>query len=55
MPLKLIFWILMLIDLFFGVIPAFQRDGAHWAFGGSLLEFVLFFILGWKSFGPAVE
>jgi hypothetical protein len=52
MPIGMIFWVLMLLWLVFGV----WRDwGNQWAMGGSLLQFVLFLLLGWHVFGAAVK
>lgn len=46
------FWIIMLIWLIFG----FWRSwGDHYAMGGSLMQFVLFLLLGWKVFGAPVH
>lgn len=56
----LIFWVLMLIWLVFGMVLNF--GGAQ--FGGyahaglvanQLLEFVLFALLGWQVYGPPVH
>jgi len=52
MPLQILFWVLMLLWLVLG----WGRRGepfANWG-PGWLLEFVLFFVVGWKVFGPAV-
>lgn len=54
MSISLLFWILMLLWLVFGVFPAW--DGANFRpFAGGLLLFALIAILGWKTFGPALH
>lgn len=49
-----LFWILMILWLIFGILIP------HWgaytmAAGGSLLEFILFGLLGWQVFGKPVN
>ena len=52
MTFGLVFWILMLIWLIFGI----WRDWPnHFAVGGNLLQFILFLLLGWKVFGPPIH
>ncbi len=52
MTFGLVFWILMLIWVVFGV----WRDWPnHMALGGSLLQFILFLLLGWRVFGPPIH
>jgi len=55
----LIFWVLMLLWLLFGVLVFWPRGGggamAFAPLGGTLLQFVLFGLLGWQVFGPAVK
>ena len=52
MPIGLIFWVLMLLWLVFGFIP--QQPGPL-RYGGTLILFILLFLLGWAAFGPAVH
>lgn len=52
MSIGLVFWILMLLWLVFG---AYRDWGNHYALGGSLLQFILFLLLGWKAFGPPIH
>lgn len=57
MPLAILFWVLMLIWLFFG-IRADYVPGQPYPFYrgvGYGLMFVLFGILGWAVFGAAVK
>jgi hypothetical protein len=53
----LLFWILMVIWLIFGVWRALPdvRGGQWQAAAPSLLEFILFFLLGWAVFGFVVQ
>lgn len=56
MPIALLFWLLMLLWLVFGATLAWPRDPANrYAFGGSLLLWVLLALLGWKVFGFVVQ
>ena len=53
-----IFWVLMILWLIFGVVFSWPAGGGFWAFapvGNQLLAFVLFGLLGWQVFGPAVK
>ena len=55
MSRRLIFWVLMLV---WAVFQIFSFGGfVHGQFraGGTLLEFVLFLLLGWQSYGAPVE
>jgi hypothetical protein len=52
----LIFWILMLLWLVHGLMPApSQANGWWWGIGGSALLFILLLILGWTAFGSPVQ
>lgn len=53
MPVGLLFWILMVLWLVFGLWSAWPDAGTRnfRPLGGSLLLFVLLFLLGWKAFG----
>lgn len=54
MSLRLLFWLLMILWLIFGIIvPHWGAFG--WSMGGTLLEFILFGILGWKVFGAPIS
>lgn len=56
MPIALLFCLLMLLWLVFGATLAWPRDPANrYAFGGSLLLWVLLALLGWKVFGFVVQ
>jgi hypothetical protein len=57
MSLQLLFWILMLFWLIFGVWAGYT-PGQPYPFkswGGNLLLFCLFIILGWQVFGAPVK
>ncbi len=57
MTLGLLFWILMIIWLIFGWWKEYV-PGQPYPFNraaGSMLEFVLFGILGWAAFGAPIK
>lgn len=51
----LIFWVLMLIWLVFGFIVWGGYLGHYGIYGDRLLEFILFLLLGWQTYGPPVR
>jgi hypothetical protein len=53
MSFGLIFWILMLLWLIFGVWD--WRSGWSYWYGHGIFLFVLFLLLGWKTFGAPVH
>lgn len=56
MTLGLIFWILMLIWLVFGLLTHFGVVVGPYAIGANaVLLFILFLLLGWQVFGPPVH
>jgi hypothetical protein len=56
MSLQLLFWILMLIWLIFGVAyNGGYLTGPYGPWGHTLLLFILFLILGWQAFGSPVH
>jgi hypothetical protein len=52
MSMGLLFWILMLLWLIFGVWWNWPN---HYLVGGNVLLFVLLAILGWHAFGAPVH
>jgi hypothetical protein len=55
MPRRIIFWCLMLIWFVFG-LAIFGGYGGHYGPQAStLLEFVLFLLLGWQVYGAPVQ
>ena len=57
MSLSLLFWIIMLVWLVFGLWQNYV-PGQAYPFaraGGNLLIFVLLGLLGWQVFGPAIR
>lgn len=52
-----IFWVLMILWLVFGGMIFFgSGDAIRWGMHGSnLLTFVLFGLLGWQVYGPAIK
>jgi hypothetical protein len=57
MPAGIAFWVLMILWFVLGLWG--QRGDfkeGRWAgLGGSLLEFALFFLIGWRLFGPVLQ
>lgn len=56
MSIGLIFWVLMLIWLVFGILGAYSPGAVPngW-YAHGLFAFILFFLLGWKCFGFIVQ
>lgn len=57
MTIGLIFWVLMLIWLVMGFWLYWpgRPAQAYGAIGDRLFLFILFLLLGWKVFGPAIQ
>ncbi len=63
MPIGILFWVLMLLWLLFGLYwnwpggPSGQPAGSasFGILGGNLLLFILLFLLGWKVFGFMIQ
>jgi hypothetical protein len=57
MPLGVLFWVLMLLWLIFGLWSNRTdiQGGKYSLVGGNLLLFILLFLLGWKAFGFIVQ
>ena len=56
MTIALLFWILMIVTLAFGLLLAWPRaPEQRYVFGGSLLWWLLLFLLGWGVFGPPLR
>ncbi len=58
MPMGILFWVIMLLWLLFGLYGARPAAGQQWNYGllgGTLMEFILFMLLGWKTFGPPLQ
>lgn len=52
MTIGFLFWLLMILWLLFG-LGVLAVAGAPW--GGTLLLFILLFLLGWKVFGFVIK
>ena len=52
MSFGLVYWILMLLWLVFGLWISWPD---HKLVGGNLLLFILLVLLGWKVFGPPIH
>lgn len=56
MAIGLLFWILMLIWLVFGSVRDWPAPGTRpWPIVGLGLQWILFAIIGWQLFGPALH
>lgn len=55
MSIGLLFWILMLLWLVLGILPTVNWTGGWRSYTGSLLEFILFGLVGWKLFGAPIQ
>lgn len=56
MSLQLLFWILMLFWLIFGLWSGYTPEPHPLkVWGGNVLLFFLFLILGWQAFGTPVK
>jgi hypothetical protein len=53
MTLGLLYWILMLLWVIFGLWRAYPNLGG--AAGPGLILFVLLLIIGWQIFGPPIH
>lgn len=53
MPKGVIFWVLMIMWAVFGFYAGYA--GNRLVAGGSLLLFILLFLLGWQVFGFVVQ
>jgi len=57
MTTGLLFWVIMLIALLFGIWGIYSAPGGpNWhGMGMSLVLWVLLALLGWEVFGPAIK
>lgn len=59
MPIGWIFWMLMILWAVFGVFWNYPAGGINRTsfapFGGSVLLFILLFLLGWHEFGFVIQ
>lgn len=55
MSLSILFWLLMILWAVFNVWGWREPTQPFARGGGWLLTFVLFVILGWATFGPAIK
>jgi hypothetical protein len=54
MTFGLIFWILMLLWLVYGMWGWYSPGNQHW-YGHAGFLFILFLLLGWRVFGAPVQ
>lgn len=55
MTIGLLFWIVMLLALVFGVWRWRAGPGDMGPLGDSLIPWLLFFLLGWRVFGFPIQ
>jgi hypothetical protein len=55
MSLALIYWILLLLWLVYGLWGFWTPSQPYWMHGNSLFLFILFLILGWHAFGAPIR
>lgn len=57
MPIGILFWVIMIVWLLFGIWGQRVQLGQqnYSGIGGTLLEFVLFALVGWRLFGPVLQ
>jgi hypothetical protein len=57
MPKGLLFWVIWLICLVIWLGANFGGLGGNYGHlaGGGVIEFVLFGLLGWATFGPPIQ
>jgi hypothetical protein len=56
MTIALLFWILMLAWLIFGVLNAWPTPGTRpWPLGSHILLWVVIALLGWRVFGAMLH
>lgn len=46
-----VFWLLMLLHLILGIVWRAEIPGGRFGWAGSLFAWILFFLLGWATFG----
>lgn len=55
MTFALLYWVLMLFWLIFGLWSSWPVAGNFHPFGNTLLLFILLLLLGWKVFGSPLH
>ncbi len=55
MTMRLLFYILLLLWVLGIGFHIYNTGWNVYLGGGSLMEFILFLLLGWKCFGPPIE
>jgi hypothetical protein len=54
MDMGLLFWFLMILWLL-SVVGTWANWSGPWVYGSSVLQWILFGLLGWKVFGPILK
>lgn len=57
MPLGILFWVLYVVAIIFGIWVSYEPNQPVWfrRAGSYLIVWILIGILGWATFGPAVR
>jgi hypothetical protein len=55
MTLGFIYWLILLLWLIFGAWRGFAPNGDRFFFGGSLIVFILFALIGWQVWGSPLQ
>jgi hypothetical protein len=56
MTMGVLFWVIMLIWLIFGIFTYWPAAGGPpYPLGGHIILWILLALLGWKVFGPALH
>ena len=56
MSTALLFWVLMILWLIFGIVQFWPATGTRpWPLGGHVLIWILLALLGWRVFGAALH
>ena len=57
MPAGIMFWVIMLLWLLFGLYWSWPPSGDRgiWPLGSHIMLFLLFLLLGWKVFGAPLQ
>ena len=55
MNIGLLFWVVMVVWLLFGFYANWPAGGHGTSLGAHLIVWVLFALLGWAVFGPAIH
>jgi len=55
MPAGILFWVLLVVAVIFGVGGIVVPGNRYVGWGSTLVVFILLALLGWKVFGPVLQ